>query len=79
MAELGGDFYDVLKGSSSGYASFDYERGELRKADLLRLDIMLNGEMVDALARVVHRWAYGFQTPSQTPTEALAEILGIPN
>lgn len=55
LAELGGSFYDELKSISSGYASFDYEEGELRTADLVRLDLLLNGQAVDALARVVHR------------------------
>lgn len=55
LAELGGDFYDELKSSSSGYASFDYEEGEYRQADLLRLDLLVNGEVVDAMARIVHR------------------------
>ena len=55
LAELGGSFYDDLKSISSGYASFDYEEGEMRTADLVRLDLLLNGEPVDALARIVHR------------------------
>lgn len=55
LAELGGDFYDELKSSSSGYATFDYDMGEYRSADLIRLDVLVNGEPVDALARVVHR------------------------
>ena len=55
LSELGGDFYDELKSLSSGYASFDYEEHESREADLVRMDILVNGEPVDALARVVHR------------------------
>ena len=55
LAELGGSFYDDLKSLSSGYASFDYEQGEERAADLVRLDLLLNGEAVDALARIIHR------------------------
>ncbi len=61
LAELGGNFYDSLKSITSGYASFDYEAGEERKADLVRLDLLLNGESVDALARIVHR--YGLLIP----------------
>ena len=57
LAELGGNFYDSLKSITSGYASFDYEAGPQRRADLVRLDLLLNGEPVDALARVVHRSA----------------------
>lgn len=57
LAELGGSFYDDLKSVSSGYASFDYEEGATRPASLVRLDLLLNGEPVDALARVVHRLA----------------------
>ena len=55
LSELGGDFYDELKSLSSGYASFDYEEGDYRQADLVRMDILVNGEPVDALARIVHR------------------------
>ena len=58
LAELGGNFYDSLKSITSGYASFDYEAGEQRKADLVRLDLLLNGEPVDALARIVHRCCF---------------------
>ena len=55
MAELGGGFYDQVKSLSSGYANFDYEEGDMRPADLVRLDLLVNGNVIDALARVVHR------------------------
>lgn len=55
LAELGTDFYDELKSLSSGYATFDYEEHTSREADLVRLDILVNGEPIDALARIVHR------------------------
>lgn len=55
LSELGGDFYDELKGISKGLASFDYEEGEYRLADLVRMDVLVNGDTIDALARVVHR------------------------
>jgi translation elongation factor EF-4 len=55
LAELGGDFYDELKSLSSGFASFDYEESDYREADLVKMDILVNGEPVDALARIVHR------------------------
>ena len=54
-AELARDFIDQVKSRSSGYASFDYEPHGERAADLVRLDILVNGEAVDALARVVHK------------------------
>jgi len=54
-AELARDFIDQVKSRSSGYASFDYETHGERPADLVRLDILVNGESVDALARVVHK------------------------
>src|SRR6187455_1740904 len=63
------DFYDRLKSVSKGYASFDYHLTDYRPADLVKLQMLVNGEPVDALAMLVHR------TRAETRGRAMAEKL----
>jgi GTP-binding protein LepA len=55
LAEVIYDFYDRLKSITQGYGSFDYSMLDYRKSDLVKVDILVNGEMVDALSQLVHR------------------------
>jgi GTP-binding protein LepA len=55
LAEIVFDFYDKLKTISKGYASFDYHITDFRQSDLVKMDILLNSEQVDALSSLIHR------------------------
>jgi len=55
LGEIVFDFYDKLKSISKGYASFDYHPVDYRQSDLVKLDILINGDQVDALSALIHR------------------------
>jgi len=55
MGEVAVDFADELKSRTSGYATFDYEESGYEQSDIVRLDVLINGQSVDALAGLIHR------------------------
>jgi len=73
LAEIVFDFYDKLKSISKGYASFDYQLADFRKAKLVKLDILVNGERVDALSSLIYEG--NAQKFGRRMTEKLAELI----
>ena len=73
LSEIVIDFFDRLKSVSKGYASLDYSLDRYEKGDVIKLDILLNGDRVDALATIVHRVAA--QAKARQLTESLKEVI----
>ena len=73
LSEIVIDFFDRLKSVSKGYASLDYSLDRYERGDVIKLDILLNGDKVDALATIVHRIAA--QAKARQLTESLKEVI----
>lgn len=73
MSEVVSDFFDRLKSVSRGYASLDYNFLRFQQADLIKMDVLINGERVDALALIVHRDAA--YSRGRTLTEKMQELI----
>ncbi|KAL2496921.1 endoribonuclease Dicer-like protein 3a [Forsythia ovata] len=73
LREIVVDFYTELKSITSGYASFDYEDADYEASDLVKLDILLNGQPVDAMATIVHRLKV--QRVGREPVEKLKKFI----
>ena len=73
LSEVVFDFFDRLKSSTKGYASFDYELMDYKRSNLVRMDILLNGEKVDALSVIIHK--DNAHTRGKGITEKLKELL----
>ena len=73
LSEIVYDFFDKLKSYTKGYASFDYEISEYKESDLVKMDILINGEIVDALSSIVHK-SVSYNRGKET-VENLREII----
>jgi GTP-binding protein LepA len=81
LAEIVFDFFDVLKSKTKGYASLDYEPSAYRDADLVKVDILLNGQPVDAFSAITHRdhaYEYGKKMTTRLRTLIPRQLFDVP-